>query len=80
MKVKRVLNVGGNNRAIPLPSHSAGFEHVLLDIDPKGSPDIVCDARELMSLEASDSRFSLKGKDVWFLMCMTCNNFNYQMD
>jgi len=53
MKVKRVLNVGGNNRAIPLPSHYAGFEHLLLDIDPKGSPDIVCDARELTSIEAA---------------------------
>lgn len=52
MEVKRVLNVGGNNKAIPLPPHYAGYEHLLLDIDPKGSPDIVCDARELASLEA----------------------------
>ena len=44
--------MGGNNKAIPLPPHYAEFEHLLLDIDPKGSPDIVCDARELMSLEA----------------------------
>ena len=51
--MKRVLNVGGNTKEIPLPKHYAGFEHVLLDIDPKGSPDIVCDARQLTSLEAN---------------------------
>jgi ubiquinone/menaquinone biosynthesis C-methylase UbiE len=45
------LNVGGNNKSIPLPPHYADFEHLLLDIDPKGSPDIVCDARNLTSLE-----------------------------
>lgn len=50
--LKRVLNVGGNNKAIQLPPQYAEFEHVLLDIDPKGSPDIVCDARELTTLEA----------------------------
>lgn len=49
--MKKVLNVGGNTKAIPLPPQYAGFEHVLLDIDPKGSPDIVCDARNLTSLE-----------------------------
>jgi ubiquinone/menaquinone biosynthesis C-methylase UbiE len=52
MEVKRVLNVGGNNKAIPLPPQYTEFEHLLLDIDPKGSPDIVCDARNLTSLEA----------------------------
>jgi len=52
MQVKRVLNVGGNNKEIPLPTQYAEFEHLLLDIDPIGSPDIVCDARELTSLEA----------------------------
>jgi SAM-dependent methyltransferase len=51
--VKKVLNVGGNNKAIPLPPQYAGFQHVLLDIDPKGSPDILCDARRLAGLEAS---------------------------
>ena len=45
--MKRLLNVGGNNKAIPLPPQYAGFEHLLLDIDPKVSPDILCDAREL---------------------------------
>jgi SAM-dependent methyltransferase len=51
MQMKRVLNVGGNNKAIPLPPQYAGFEHVLLDIDARGSPDIVCDARKLTTLE-----------------------------
>ena len=50
--MKKMLNVGGNNRAIALPPHYAGFEHLLLDIDPAGSPDFVCDARELTSLQA----------------------------
>lgn len=47
----RVLNVGGNTKEIPLPPQYAGFEHLLLDIDPTSSPDIVCDARELSTLE-----------------------------
>jgi len=50
--LKKVLNVGGNNKQIPLPPHFAEFEHFLLDIDPKGEPDIVCDARDLTSLES----------------------------
>ena len=49
--MKRVLNVGGNSKAIPLPPQYAGWEHHLLDIDPTGRPDIVCDARELATLE-----------------------------
>jgi ubiquinone/menaquinone biosynthesis C-methylase UbiE len=48
--VKRVLNVGGNSKAIALPPEYAAFEHVLLDIDPRTGADIVCDARELTSL------------------------------
>jgi ubiquinone/menaquinone biosynthesis C-methylase UbiE len=52
MTKKRVLNVGGNSKAIPLPPQYAGFEHLLLDIDEKASPDILCDARKLDSLEA----------------------------
>ena len=46
------LNVGGNSKTISLPPQYADFEHILLDIDPKGSPDIVCDARDLEELEA----------------------------
>jgi SAM-dependent methyltransferase len=50
MQLKRVLNVGGNNKSIPLPPQYADFEHLLLDIDPRGLPDIVCDARKLTTL------------------------------
>lgn len=46
-----VLNVGGNNKQIPIPDHYRGWAHLLLDIDPAGNPDIVCDARELTTLE-----------------------------
>ncbi len=49
----RVLNVGGASKSIPIPSHYAGWEHVLLDIDPRGGPDVVCDARELRTLPAA---------------------------
>lgn len=48
--MRTVLNVGGNTKEIPLPQQYAGFEHLLLDIDPRGSPDIVCDARKLKTL------------------------------
>jgi len=47
VKSKRLLNVGGGNKGILLPPQYADFEHLLLDIDPRVSPDIVCDAREL---------------------------------
>ena len=50
--MKRLLNVGGDSKAIPLPDQYAGFEHVLLDIDASGSPDIVCDARKLTTIDA----------------------------
>lgn len=51
--MKKVLNVGGNSKAIPLPPPYAGYEHLLLDIDPTGKPDICCDARQLATLEAA---------------------------
>jgi ubiquinone/menaquinone biosynthesis C-methylase UbiE len=35
-----------------LPEYFADFEHLLLDIDPRGKPDILCDARELATQEA----------------------------
>ena len=50
--MKKVLNVGGNSKAIPLPPAYTGYEHLLLDIDPTGQPDICCDARLLSTLEA----------------------------
>ena len=50
--MRKVLNVGGNSKDIPLPPNYQGWENVLLDVDPRGKPDVVCDARELTSLEA----------------------------
>src|SRR5258708_2826107 len=52
--MKRVLNVGGNSRNIALPPHFAGWEHVLRDIDPRGKPDVVGDARQLEQLPAAE--------------------------
>jgi ubiquinone/menaquinone biosynthesis C-methylase UbiE len=48
---KRVLNVGGFSKSIPIPGYFRGWEHLLLDIDPTVGPDIVCDARTLDRLE-----------------------------
>lgn len=48
---RKVLNVGGGNKNIAIPAHYAGFEHLLLDIDPRGQPDVVKDARKLTELE-----------------------------
>jgi len=50
---RRVLNVGGGTKTIPIPSYFADWEHLLLDVDARGSPDIVCDARELHKLPAA---------------------------
>ncbi len=52
--MRKVLNVGGNSKDIPLPPQYQGWEHILLDIDPRGKPDIVCDARELSRLPRSE--------------------------
>ncbi|MBC7949126.1 MAG: tetratricopeptide repeat protein [Chitinophagaceae bacterium] len=51
MEQRTVLNVGGGNNAIPIPPWFHGWRHLLLDIDPVGSPDIVADARDLFHLE-----------------------------
>jgi len=51
---KKVLNVGGNSKAIALPPLYAEFEHILLDIDPSGNPDVVCDARKLDTLAPAE--------------------------
>ena len=52
--MKRVLNVGGGSKAVPIPAHYAAWEHLLLDIDPSREPDVVCDARELGELPAGE--------------------------
>jgi hypothetical protein len=51
--VRKILNVGGSSKAIALPPEYQGWMHVLLDIDPRNGPDIVCDARNLKSLPAA---------------------------
>ena len=51
--MKKVLNVGGANKGIALPPVYQGWEHTLLDIDPRGRPDVICDARELTTLPAA---------------------------
>lgn len=51
--MKRLLNVGGSSKSIPLPPEYTGFEHVLLDIDPQGAPDILLDGRQLGELAAA---------------------------
>lgn len=51
---RKVLNVGGNTKDIPIPEQYDGWEHLLLDIDPKGNPDVVSDARELTDLPQAD--------------------------
>jgi len=49
--VKSVLNVGGGSKNTPIPAYFDGWRHDLLDIDPRGAPDLVCDARELQTLQ-----------------------------
>ncbi|HSY30339.1 MAG TPA: methyltransferase domain-containing protein, partial [Burkholderiaceae bacterium] len=51
--VRKVLNVGGNSKNIPIPDVYRGWQHDLLDIDPRGNPDVVCDARLLTQLPAA---------------------------
>lgn len=50
---KKVLNVGGNSKNIPIPVYFDGWQHDLLDIDIRGLPDILCDAREMLTLPAA---------------------------
>jgi len=53
MTTKKVLNVGGNTKDIPLPDIYQHWQQVWLDIDPAVNPDVLCDARNLMSLAAN---------------------------
>lgn len=46
-----VLNVGGASKKIAISPRFAGWEHLLLDIDPACKPDLCMDARELHTLE-----------------------------
>lgn len=51
-EIKKVLNVGGNKKDIPIPAFFDHWQQDLLDIDPAENPDICCDARELWRLPA----------------------------
>lgn len=43
-------STSGYSKTVAIPAHYAGWEHVLLDIDPGSGADIVCDARRLDTL------------------------------
>jgi SAM-dependent methyltransferase len=47
-----VLNVGGSSKKVAIPEHYRDWDHLVLDIDPRRGPDIVCDARRLETLAA----------------------------
>jgi len=47
---RQVLNVGGSSKQVLLPNLYGGWDHILLDIDPRHGPDLLCDARELETL------------------------------
>ncbi len=51
--IRRFLNVGGGSKQVPVPAHYAGWEHVLLDVNPAGGADIALDARRLEELPAA---------------------------
>lgn len=46
-ETRKVLNVGGMRKDIPLPPAYAGWTSVLLDIDPTHEPDLLMDVRYL---------------------------------
>lgn len=48
-----VLNVGGGSKSIALPAHYAGWEHLLLDIQPGRDVDLVHDGREMLRFPAN---------------------------
>ena len=52
--IKKLLNVGGGSKNIEIPNQYDGWTPDLLDIDPKGEPDIICDARELTGLAENE--------------------------
>lgn len=50
LQLRKVLNVGGNSKAIAIPPYYDGWDHLLLDVDHRGEPDIICDSRKLVEL------------------------------
>ena len=51
MSKRKLLNVGGDNKDIPLPAELYALDHVLLDVNPRSEADLVHDARKLTDLE-----------------------------
>ena len=49
---KKVLNVGGGSKNIPIPDIFNGWEHYLLDIEPGESVDIVADVRSMPNVNS----------------------------
>lgn len=47
---RKLLNVGGNNKTIRIPDWYRDYEHLILDIDARAKPDILCDARNMLTL------------------------------
>jgi hypothetical protein len=58
---KRLLNVGGGSKSIPSPAEYAGFDHVLLDVDPAGQPDIVLDGHFVRAVGLEIDLVAFKG-------------------
>ena len=48
--MKRVLNVGGSSKSIPISARFDGWQQDLLDVDPRFGVDVVMDARALTNL------------------------------
>src|SRR5687767_1250719 len=48
--MKRVLNVGGSSKSIAISARFDGWQHDLLDVDPRFGVDVVMDARQLTNL------------------------------
>ena len=53
MTKKKLLNVGGGSKSIPIPPRYKDYEHVLLDIDARLNPDILLDGAKLHTLPAA---------------------------
>ena len=51
---RKVLKVGGNDKAIKIPACYVQSTHHLLDIDPTGNPHKLCDARKLQTISDNE--------------------------
>ena len=70
----KVLNVGGGSKKVPIPQFFADYEHCLLDIDPRGNPDVCCDARALTTLDADqfDAIYCSHNLEHYYAHDVTC--------